>query len=52
MERTARGGPEALHDAGVGLRIGLRGSVILRADFGWSLTDGKTALTGGIGQVF
>jgi hypothetical protein len=52
MGRTARGDSETLHDAGVGVRIGLRGSVILRADFGWSLTDGKNALTGGIGQVF
>ncbi len=52
MGRTARGPSETLHDVGVGARIGVRGSVILRADFGWSLTDGKTALTGGIGQVF
>ena len=52
MGRTARGGSETLHDAGVGVRIGLRGGVVLRADYGWSLTDGKTALTGGIGQVF
>jgi hypothetical protein len=52
MGRTAQGGTAILHDVGVGARIGLRGSAILRADFGWSLTDGKTALTAGIGQVF
>ena len=52
MGRTARGGDMTLHDVGVGLRVGLRGSILLRADFGWGLTDGKSALTGGIGQVF
>lgn len=52
MGRTARGGDVALHDVGVGLRLGLRGSLLLRADYGWGLTDGKSALTGGIGQVF
>ena len=52
MGRTARGGDETLHDLGVGLRLGLRGSVLLRADYGWGLTDGKSALTAGLGQVF
>ena len=52
MGRTARGGDVTLHDVGVGMRLGLRGSVLLRADYGWGLTDGKSALTGGIGQVF
>jgi outer membrane protein assembly factor BamA len=52
MGRTARGREETLHDVGGGLRIGVTGSVLLRADFGYSLTDGKTALTAGIGQVF
>ena len=52
MGRTARGGDVTLHDAGVGLRLGVRGSLLLRADYGWSLTDGKSALTGGIGHVF
>jgi hypothetical protein len=52
MGRTARGGSETLHDAGIGLRAGVRGSVLLRADYGWGLTDGKSALTAGIGQVF
>jgi hypothetical protein len=50
--RTARGGRETFHDVGVGLRLGLTGRVLLRADFGHSLTDGKNALTVGIGQVF
>jgi hypothetical protein len=52
MGRTARGGTETVHDVGVGLRFGLRGALLLRADYGWGLTDGKSALTGGIGQVF
>ena len=52
MGRTARGGDETLHDVGVGLRLGMRGSLLLRADYGWGLTDGKSALTGGIGHVF
>jgi hypothetical protein len=52
MGRTARGGDVTLHDVGVGVRVGLRGSVLLRADYGWGLTDGKSSLTGGIGQVF
>jgi len=52
MGRTARGGDVTLHDVGVGVRLGLSGSILLRADFGWGLTDGKSALTGGIGQVF
>jgi hypothetical protein len=52
MGRTARGGDQTLHDVGVGLRVGLRGATLLRADYAWSLTDGKSALTAGIGQVF
>jgi hypothetical protein len=50
--RTARGGRETFHDVGIGLRLGLTGRVLLRADFGHGLTDGKNALTAGIGQVF
>jgi hypothetical protein len=52
MGRTARGGDVTVHDVGIGLRLGLRGSLLLRADYGWGLTDGKSALTAGIGQVF
>jgi hypothetical protein len=52
MGHTARGGDLTLHDVGVGVRVGLRGSVLLRADYGRGLTDGKSALTAGIGQVF
>ena len=44
---------EVFHDAGVGLRLRLKGSPILRLDFGWSLTgDGKNAITAGVGHVF
>jgi hypothetical protein len=52
MGRTAKGEDLTLHDVGVGLRFGLRGATLLRADYGWALRDGKTALTAGIGQVF
>jgi hypothetical protein len=52
MGRTARGGDVTLHDVGLGLRFGLRGATLLRADYAWSLTDGKSSLTAGIGQVF
>ena len=52
MGRTARGGDVTLHDVGVGLRVGVRGATLLRADYGWGLTDGKSSLTAGIGQVF
>jgi predicted double-glycine peptidase len=44
---------EVLHDAGIGLRIQVRGAPVLRLDYGWSLTgDGKKALTAGVGHVF
>ncbi len=52
MGRTARGGDVTLHDVGIGLRVGVRGSVLLRADYGRGLTDGKSTLTAGLGQVF
>jgi hypothetical protein len=44
---------EVLHDAGIGLRLRIRGAPILRLDYGRSLTgDGKAALTAGVGHVF
>lgn len=44
---------ELLHDVGVGLRLRVRGSPILRLDYGRSLVgDGKSALTVGVGHVF
>ena len=52
MGRTAQGGDQTLHDVGIGLRLGLRGKLLLRGDWGHGLTDGKNALTAGIGQVF
>ena len=52
MGRTAQGGDQTLHDVGIGLRLGLRGELLLRGDWGHGLTDGKNALTAGIGQVF
>ena len=45
-------GREVFHDVGVGLRIGLPGSGILRFDFGHGLTDGKNAVFIGLNQVF
>ena len=52
MRRTARNVDETLHDAGIGLRVGVQGRMLLRADWGHGLSDGKNALTFGIGQVF
>jgi hypothetical protein len=51
---TAQGPKVSLiHDAGVGLRLTLKGSPVLRLDYGWSLTgDGKNALTAGVGHTF
>jgi outer membrane protein assembly factor BamA len=50
---TARGlSSEVLHDIGFGLRIGTGRGLILRGDFAYSLTDGKTALTAGLGHAF
>ena len=40
------------YDVGVGLRMGLPGSGILRFDFGRGLTDGKNAVFIGLNQVF
>ena len=34
MGRTAQGGDETLHDVGVGLRLGVRGKLLLRGDYG------------------
>lgn len=52
IRRTALGGSSTLEDVGIGLRLGLRGSV-LRADYGFSITgDRRDALTAGFGQVF
>jgi hypothetical protein len=48
----ADGETAILHDVGAGLRVGLGRSTLLRADFGYGVTDGKTALTAGVGQVF
>jgi hypothetical protein len=45
-------GASALHDVGIGLRIALPGSGILRVDAGHGLTDGKNAIFIGLNQVF
>ena len=45
-------GAAVLHDVGVGLRISLPGSGILRLDFGHGLTDGENAVFIGLNQVF
>jgi hypothetical protein len=52
MGRTAQGGDAILHDVGIGLRLGLRGKLLLRGDWAHGLSDGRNALTAGIGQVF
>ncbi len=52
IARSATGVDEHLHGIGLGLRLGFRRAVLLRIDYGYSLTDGNNALTGGIGQAF
>lgn len=42
----------AFHDVGIGLRVALPGSGILRVDVGHGLTDGKNAIFIGLNQVF
>ncbi len=48
----ATAGPSVFHDVGVGLRIGLPGSGILRVDFGHGLADGSNAVFIGLNQAF
>jgi tetratricopeptide (TPR) repeat protein len=50
--QTTAGPSAAFHDVGVGLRIALPGSGILRVDAGHGLTDGKNAIFIGLNQVF
>jgi len=45
-------GRAVFHDVGVGLRIGLPGSGIIRLDFGHGLADGKNAVFIGLNQAF
>ncbi len=52
LDTTAQGGTRKMNDVGLGLRLAIRG-LIMRVDHGRNLSgDGKTAWTGGIGQVF
>ena len=52
MRATAQGGAHKLNDVGLGLRLAARG-LLVRFDYGRSLSgDGKSAWTGGIGEVF
>lgn len=44
--------PTTLHDIGGGVRVALRGATTLRVDLGHGLTDGRTAVFVGLGQVF
>jgi hypothetical protein len=50
--RSPQGPKRTLHDVGVGLRVQGSRRGLLRIDFGHSLTDGKNALTAGIGHAF
>ncbi len=50
--RTPDGPSAAFHDVGMGLRIALPGSGLLRVDFGHGLTDGKHAIFIGLNQTF
>jgi len=49
---SPQGGARTLQDVGLGLRMQSAGSSLLRLDFAHSLTDGKNALTAGIGHAF
>jgi hypothetical protein len=50
--RSPQGSNPTLHDVGVGLRLQTKGHSILRVDFARGLSDGKNALTAGIGHAF
>lgn len=42
----------ALHDIGFGMRLGIAGASLLRFDLGHGLTDGRNAVSVGLGQSF
>jgi outer membrane protein assembly factor BamA len=50
--RDPEGGQSTFHDVGVGLRVALPGSGLLRVDYGHGLTDGSNAIFIGLNQVF
>ena len=53
ITRRSAGTDGTLADVGVGLRAGWAGSLVLRMDFGWSLSgDGRTAFSAGFGHAF
>jgi tetratricopeptide (TPR) repeat protein len=47
-----QGPPSTLLDAGLGLRLAIKGGTTLRADYGWGLNDDSHALYVGFNQVF
>jgi hypothetical protein len=53
ITRRSAGPDGTLADVGVGLRAGWAGSLVLRMDFGWSLSgDGRSAFSAGFGHAF
>jgi hypothetical protein len=52
IRRSPQGRNRTLHDFGLGLRVQGNRRSLLRIDFAHSPTDGKNALTAGIGQAF
>jgi tetratricopeptide (TPR) repeat protein len=52
IARTAQGPASTFHDVGIGLRVALAGTTWLRADVGYGLTDGSSAIFVNFGQVF
>lgn len=50
--QRAFGTGRVLHDIGVGVRLSIRGASVFRLDWAYSPTDGKNALTVGLGDVF
>jgi hypothetical protein len=53
ITRRAAGSDGTLADIGVGLRAAGAGSLVVRMDFGWSLSgDGRSAFSAGFGHAF
>jgi hypothetical protein len=52
IQDTLGASPASFHDVGLGLRLALPGSTVLRLDWGHGLTDGADAIFFGLRQVF
>jgi len=52
VDKVAAGLSQGFHDVGIGVRIALGGTVLIRADFGHGLTDGQNSFFVNFGEVF